>query len=311
MVLALTTLVLTVPRLLDTDTAYGVFLAALAPFGVVTALLTLAATAPLVRRAGYAGNAAQAICLAAGAMLALHLAWLAPLYIGQRAQGVGTGRIVLMTQNFETGNAAALERTVRAQVVDILVICDTGSSQRAAATRLADRAGLRYQVTDGGSAVFSRFPIVETTRISAGGSSRTVLVRDTPIGDLTVYALHPTPGYNASKWGADYRQINAVIGAAPARNSIIAGDLNATADNAPLRRLISNGYADAATQVRSGLQFTWPADNRSVAGLRVPPVFTLDHVLTSKDLAVTQLRTISLAGADHRGLVTTIGRRNP
>ena len=122
---------------------------------------------------------------------------------------------------------------------------------------MAARSGLRHRVTDGGTAVFARFPITSTTHITDGGGSRVVQIVGTPIAPVTVYALHPAPGYEGQQWTADHRRIERAIRAAPTVRSIAAGDLNATPDNAPLRRS-ADGFTDAAMQTRSGWHPTLP-----------------------------------------------------
>ena len=308
--LLVATLLLTVPRLLDPQNKYGVLLAALTPFGTLTALLAVLTTGPLVVRAGRRRLLAGTAAATAAILLVLHVVWVAPLYVGPRAQAAGDARVVVMTQNFETGDVAALERTVRAEGVDVLVICDTGTAQFAAAVRLADRVGLNHQVTDGGTAVFSRSPISGTSRISDGGSSRIVRLSGTPIGDITLYAVHPAPAYNMAKWAADYRRIHSAIASGPTARSVIAGDMNATVDNAPLRRLMDLGYTDAVSQVRAGWRPTWPMDrSRRVAGMATPAVLPIDHVLTSSDLAISRMAVVPLRDADHAGILAVIGPR--
>lgn len=304
----LATLALTVPRMLDPGTKYGVLLAALAPFGTVTALVALTIAVPPALSRGRLAAASRTVAASAAALLALHLIWIAPLFLGPHARAEGTARLTVMTQNFETGDPPTFERVLQKARVDVLVVCDAGPAQFEAAVSSANRVGLHHQIVDGGTAVFSRYP-VESTRITDGGSSRTVRVSGTPIGNLTLYTLHPAPAYDTQKWASDFRKIQATISDAPARASIVVGDLNATLDNTPLRRITSIGYRDAVTQVRAGWRATWPINgSRRLLGVPVPAVLPIDHVMTSHDLSVTQLRFIELPGADHSGIVTEIGR---
>ncbi len=304
------TLLLTVFRLGDPHTKYGVLLATLAPFGTLTDALALLFTLPILLSAGRIRRLAAAACVLALVLLATHLAWLAPLHLGDHARAAGTGRVVLMSQNFESGDAAELGQRLREERVDVLVIVDVGPAQTIAARRAATRAGLRFEAPGGKSLVFSRYPTTAVTDISHGGSSRVVRIAGTPIGDLTVLAVHPTPAYQAPKWALDHERIRRYLNAEPTNRTIIAGDLNATLDNAPLRRLQAAGFTDAAVQVKAGWSPTWPSGgSRRYLGVGVPPVLTLDHVLTSADLAVTRLRTLPLSGADHDGLLATIGPR--
>jgi endonuclease/exonuclease/phosphatase (EEP) superfamily protein YafD len=81
---------------------------------------------------------------------------------------------------------------------------------------------------------------------------------------------------------------------------MLAADLNATPDNLEFRRLLHDGYRDAAEQAGAGLTRTHPSDVRLL-----PPVFAVDHILT-RDCTATAVRTLSLAGSDHRALVAGI-----
>jgi endonuclease/exonuclease/phosphatase (EEP) superfamily protein YafD len=80
---------------------------------------------------------------------------------------------------------------------------------------------------------------------------------------------------------------------------IVAGDLNSTTDMRPFRGLLRNGYRDAAEQSGAGIKPTFPAD------WRLPPVIAIDHILT-RSCTATSLRTIKIAGSDHRGLAATL-----
>jgi hypothetical protein len=57
---------------------------------------------------------------------------------------------------------------------------------------------------------------------------------------------------------------------------MVAGDFNATRDVGEFRRLLRDGYRDAAEQSGAGLTRTHPAD------IWLPPVFAVDHILTPR-----------------------------
>ena len=80
---------------------------------------------------------------------------------------------------------------------------------------------------------------------------------------------------------------------------IVAGDMNSTTDMRPFRGLLRNGYRDAAEQSGAGIKPTFPADSR------LPPFIAIDHLLT-RSCTATSLRTIKIAGSDHRGLAATL-----
>jgi endonuclease/exonuclease/phosphatase (EEP) superfamily protein YafD len=84
---------------------------------------------------------------------------------------------------------------------------------------------------------------------------------------------------------------------------IVAGDFNATRDLREFRRLLRDGYRDAAEQAGAGLTRTHPAD------IRLPPVFAVDHILTNR-CAATAVRTLPIKDSDHRALLADIELSN-
>ncbi len=86
---------------------------------------------------------------------------------------------------------------------------------------------------------------------------------------------------------------------ADGRPVIVPGDFNATYDMAPFRKLLTNGYADAAEQSGAGITRTFPADSSW------PPRFGIDRVLTYNATA-TDVHTVRVPGSDHLGLITTV-----
>jgi endonuclease/exonuclease/phosphatase (EEP) superfamily protein YafD len=80
---------------------------------------------------------------------------------------------------------------------------------------------------------------------------------------------------------------------------VVAGDFNSTLDMLQFRRLLQNGYDDAAEQAGAGFAPTYPGDSH------VPPLMTIDHVLTRMCTA-TSARTVTIPGSDHRALLVTV-----
>lgn len=81
---------------------------------------------------------------------------------------------------------------------------------------------------------------------------------------------------------------------------IIAGDFNATPDMRQFRDLLDAGYRDAVGQTRSGFSPTYSPHPA------IPPVITIDHVLTRNSVAES-IRAIDIPGSDHRALLATVG----
>ena len=89
--------------------------------------------------------------------------------------------------------------------------------------------------------------------------------------------------------------------------TVVAGDLNATMDHAPMRELVGRGFRDAATEARSRWQPTWPSAGMvSRFGVTVPPLLAIDHVLVDEGLRAVATRSYPVPGTDHRALVATL-----
>ncbi|MFC6705703.1 endonuclease/exonuclease/phosphatase family protein [Flexivirga alba] len=277
---------------------------------LVVGLLLLVADRSRLRHAG-------ALAAASGILLAVHLWWLAPLYVGSRPATTGPALVVL-SQNFEYGDPARLAQLVHDDKVDVLVLTDVDSDRvrQVMATDiprlLPNSIGAKPDQTIS-SVIFSRFPIESIH--SGPHSSHADLVRlHTPmLGDVDLVAVHPQPPYT-TRWRPDYRALTSYLRSAvpqPApRPTIVAGDFNATTDNVPFRTVLDLGYADAVTQRRGGFQPTWPdSSTKRYFGVPVPRLVTIDHVLMSDTVAASSATTVHVAGADHRGVLARIARR--
>lgn len=88
------------------------------------------------------------------------------------------------------------------------------------------------------------------------------------------------------------------------RPVVMAGDFNASRDNAPFRRLLDRGFEEDMDQTNGGYQPTWPADgSRRLFGLRLPALVRIDHTLVSQALVAGRAKTIHIAESDHNGVV--------
>ncbi len=81
---------------------------------------------------------------------------------------------------------------------------------------------------------------------------------------------------------------------------ILAGDFNATLDNAELRRVVDHGYEDAAAETGTGLRATWPS------GRRFPPPVTIDHVLADTRAGWREVRVYPVPHSDHRAVLAEV-----
>lgn len=158
-----------------------------------------------------------------------------------------------------------------------------------------------------GIGIWSRHPIVNSGRIDGyalpmlGSRIRIPGVRvDTTV--LSVHLAGPWP-MPIDAWASDIatfpdtlRDVGQTAGAGAV---IVAGDFNATADMAPFRRLLDEGYGDAGMDAGAGLARSYPGDGPW------PPVIGIDHILT-KNSSPAAARTVVVPGSDHRGLLATL-----
>lgn len=309
--LLLASALLAAVRLTDPGSRRLIELVTLTPLGVPFAALGLLGAARWATPRG----ARPVAVLVAACLLAVHAWWLAPLYAGRRP-AAGAASMVVLAQNFEYGDADALVEMVRREDVDVLVLTDVGSEQLArligagVGARLPWFAGVDHHEAHGSAVVLSRFPVGRTALLYDDSEARVVELEVPGVGPVTVVAVHTKPPYQPEAWRTDHQRIRA--GLADIRSDgdaavVLAGDLNATLAHAPLRRLLALGFADAAAQVNAGWSPTWPAGGRAqLLGATVPSFAAIDHVLTSPRLVVTDARTLTLLGADHRAVLATI-----
>lgn len=306
--LLLASLLLAVVRVTDPSARLLIELATFSPLGLPFAALALlcAATSRRARAAGV---------LAAACLVLVHAWWLAPLYVGDRPSG-RSASLVVLAQNFEYGDVAALAGLVRSRGVDVLVLTDVGTEQldrlldAGIETRLPYSAGLENHVVHGGAVVLSRVPVTRTSFLYDGAASRLVEIRAPGLGPVTIVALHTRPPYAPDAWRADHDQIYRALTRIRADEDsavVLAGDFNATLAHAPVRRILDLGFADAAAQVNGGWSPTWPSGGHVRRfGVTVPAFAAIDHVMTSPRLVITDAETVPVPAADHEAVVATI-----
>lgn len=307
---------LTAPRLLDLEGRRGVELVGLTPLGLVPAVVLVLVTAALVAlHRGGVRLLAAVLALFGLVAGALHVEWLAPLYTGERPVAAGPA-IVVMTQNLEYGDADAVVAEVRERHVDVLVLCDLGEEQWAAVQASDLRQELPFVAeSDGGAVAYSRYPLTDDAPIRLHGNGRSVRIESSPVGPITLFALHPVQPYKPGVWQEDMATVLEALRSRLDQADgpvVVAGDLNATLDHRPLRSLEKLGFIDAVDAVNGGFQPTFPAAGRERRfGITVPPLVQIDHVLTSRGLVVTAVDRVATRGADHLGVVATVRRAGP
>jgi endonuclease/exonuclease/phosphatase (EEP) superfamily protein YafD len=236
-----------------------------------------------------------------------------PLYLSQSAPADGA-RIVMMTANLRLGSAdaAALVRLVREHHVDVLTVQELTPAEverlkAAGLDSVLAHAQLDARGGGSGTGVYSRYA-VEALPVPPGYQFAIVATRiDVPglaAAPMVIGTHMPGPWpQNPSGWVTDIdnlpRTLRGFASGNPSASVLVGGDFNATTDTAQFRKLLTDGYRDAAGQAGAGHTRTFPADTW------YPPLIAIDHVLTRNAVA-TSAKTLSVPGSDHRALLTTI-----
>lgn len=258
--------------------------------------------------------------LAALLGLGLHAWWVAPYYTasGQPAPGE---RLTVMTVNVLNGaaDAAAVVEVATRADVDLLAVQEIDP-----ATQLAmEEAGLNEHLphhagqasyTASATMLFSRHPLGDLRPIETTWDSFAVDVRvgggepgsDVP---LTVVVVHPhSPFPDDVGWREDHATLRVALGSE--RPDLVLGDLNATPDHEPFRRLLDTGLRDVAEEAGEGWQLTWPANGSYRLGglLPTPVLVPIDHVLVGERWHGLASWTAPVPGSDHLALLAEVAR---
>ncbi len=134
--------------------------------------------------------------------------------------------------------------------------------------------------------------MVEATLWSPGG----------PVALRLVHTLAPFPAY-WREWSAALVAVGRSVRASGDSRMLMVGDFNATWGNRGFAALLHDGLTDGAAARGQATGMTWPN------GAVVPPFVRIDHVLTGKRLAVTEIAARPGFGSDHRYLTATIAIR--
>src|SRR5688500_4581718 len=148
--------------------------------------------------------------------------------------------------------------------------------------------------------VFSNVRLGKATRLHTSGGSWRV-----PIGQHTLFAVHPRAPIDIAKWRRDHYVIRSAV--TEEKPDLVVGDFNATHDHPPMRALADAGYRSASELANEGWQPTWPAAaGASVLGDSVPNVVAIDHVQVGRTFAAISTHTIDIPESDHSALVAEL-----
>lgn len=302
---------LAVLRLTDPVPTRLVEATALVPLGpVLASLLLLVAVLALATSRSRRWWAVVALALV---LTVAHVGWQLPLVLGAVPEPEGS-RVVVLAQNAEDADRDGLGAAFADVRPDVVVLSDLTQELAQAARGAGAAAGLVHSTPQSsGTIVLSRYPLGPPEPVTPDGSSLLVEVTVPTVGAVSLVAAHPAPPYVTPTWRSDHAAVLdrvAAMVADPQGPVLVAGDLNAVLDHAPMRRLRDLGCQDAVVQANAGWLPTWPAP-RTVrrAGLSLPPFAALDHVLTCHAGTTTGVRTVTVPGADHRGVVAVLSLR--
>jgi endonuclease/exonuclease/phosphatase (EEP) superfamily protein YafD len=305
----------------------GVLALAVAAVGLVArylpisneVVLVVAAASPYLSAAALAAMIVFALVrrwvltIVAAVLCAVMLIVLLPRFLGPEKSSVPSVSVRVLTANLSLGEAdpkavVALAR----ETADVLVVQEMTPGLAAAMSAVGLDDAMPHRAINPrtgakGIGIWSRYPISDSQAVSGYAMpmvSARIQVPGVVIGPI-VLAVHL-----AAPWVQPLQYFRDDIARFPtmlqesARNAgsgavIVAGDLNATYDMWPFRRLLDEGYRDAAEQAGAGLTRSFPS--RPWRG----PVFGIDHVLV-RNCTATGAQTVPVAGSDHRGLFTAI-----
>jgi endonuclease/exonuclease/phosphatase (EEP) superfamily protein YafD len=282
-------------------------------------LLVVAAVSPYLCAAGVAAMILFALArrwvltIVAAALCVVMLLVLLPRFLGPEKSSVPSVPVRVLTANLSLGEADPKAVVALARdAADVLVVQEMTPGLAAAMVREGLDGVMPHRSIDprknaNGIGIWSRYPIADSQAVSGHAMPMRIARIQVPgvVIAPTVLAVHVAAPWvqPLQYFRDDIARFSTTLQAA-ARNAgsgavIVAGDLNSTYDMAPFRRLLEDGYRDAAEQAGAGLTRSFPT--RPWYG----PVFGIDHVLV-RNCTATAAHTVPVPGSDHHALFTVI-----
>jgi len=161
---------------------------------------------------------------------------------------------------------------------------------------------LRHHVIDAapsssGTAIYSRFPLHRLPTASYRFLMARAEARLPGGSRLRIVAVHPFPPVKSAVTGEWEEVLSTLPSGGHGVPWLLAGDFNATLDQAPFRELVDRGYRDAGEVAGKGLDATFPAD-----GSLFPPPITIDHILADERWGVVEYEVEPLPKSDHHAI---------
>jgi endonuclease/exonuclease/phosphatase (EEP) superfamily protein YafD len=308
-------------------TVIGVLALAVAAVGFVArylpisneVVLIVAAASPYLSVAALAAMIVFAVVkrwvltIVAAVLCAVMLIVLLPRFLGPEKSAVHSVPVRVLTANLALGQADPTAVVALARdTADVLVVEEMTPGLAVAMSAAGLDGVMPHRSIDPrknaeGIGIWSRYPIVDSQAVIGYQLAMRIARIQVPgvVIATTVLAVHlAAPWVQSLQYFRDDIARFPTTLQAAARNAgsgavIVAGDLNATYDMRPFRRLLDEGYRDAAEQAGAGLTRSFPS--RPWRG----PVFGIDHVLV-RNCTATGAQTVPVPGSDHRGLSTVI-----
>ncbi len=280
-------------------------LAAFVPYAVVAYLLSSLFFGIALLRARRRAVLAVATVLTV-TLLGCHVSWLAPLFVPDQ-RPASTRSFALMTLNTRQGSADPQQVAERAKQADVVVLLEAtpalfdGLQRHGWSQRFPYAIGeLRGEIGD--TVLYSRFPLSNQAPLPDSEYQTWIANAAVPeIGTVRVIAAHPcNPFCGNNRFSIEHQELRGAADANLGVPLVVAGDLNAIDDHAPLRALRRDGLVSATDIVGAGWLPTYPA-NRVI-----PPLLPIDHILLNRFLTATSLTSFDVDGTDHRGLLAQI-----
>lgn len=280
------------------------------PLAILVALMPWVTLACLIPLALALAARAWAVAGIAAGVLALCVAWQAPLFsagAGATAEDAAL-TVASVSATFGRVDADAVVALVREGEVDVLAVQELtpDAADALVAARLEDTlpyAVLLPEKGFTGTGLWSALPLGDSGEVEGMTSRAPWAVAEVDGRAVTVFAPHPAaPGpTDHARWAADLDVLRDAVAEIDGA-VLVVGDLNATRDHRAFRAIEALGCVDAADDAGAGFLPTFPE------GRGLFPVAAIDHVLEcGTGLGAVAVETTSIEGADHRALVVRYG----
>lgn len=239
-------------------------------------------------------------------LLIFNLTFLIPWYFEDRVDA-SKDNITLFVNNVLAGNNdyqkfLSLIKTENPDIVAVIELSQSWVDALSVLKQDYPYSKLVPRPDNFGVGVYSKFP-VKSESIEYFGTSATpsiVLAAETTIGDITLIATHPLPPIGNAYFKSRNEELSGIAEEIENISGpiIVAGDLNTTMWSQHYKRLEQGGKLRNARR-GFGIGASWPS---RLGFFGIP----IDHVLVSKEIAVSGFKIGSTVGSDHLPLIVEL-----